>query len=189
MVKATGGHFLDAVGHRSHASENPATYLQHEVISRLRLTSQMRASHTGSYRLTFGKTPQTHPHDLQKSELSMVSPELQVWCPRNCCPRNCRNWARKQTLPGKSLATGLKRKRRALNDMHLRTPFACNRPEAQAKGIERYASSNALRLRFRLVSPLPAHSDGKSGAPIQRCSTPHGESGLAEVASLLVKYT
>ena len=27
-----------------------------------------------------------------------------------------------------------------------------------------------FRLRFRLVSPVPAHSDGKSGAPIQRCS-------------------
>jgi hypothetical protein len=24
MVKAIGGHFLDAIGHRSHASENPA---------------------------------------------------------------------------------------------------------------------------------------------------------------------
>jgi hypothetical protein len=28
-----------------------------------------------------------------------------------------------------------------------------------------------FRLRFRLVSPVPADSDGKSGAPIQRCST------------------
>src|SRR5208337_3972582 len=28
-----------------------------------------------------------------------------------------------------------------------------------------------LRLRFRLVSPVPTRSDGKSGAPIQRCST------------------
>ena len=41
---------------------------------------------------------------------------------------------------------------------------ACNKPEAQAKGIERYAFSNALRLHFRLVSPVPAHSDGKSGS-------------------------
>jgi len=49
--------------------------------------------------------------------------------------------------------------------------IAYNKPEAQAKGIERYAFSNALRLRFRLVSPVPAYSDEKSGAPIQRCST------------------
>src|SRR5208337_5620211 len=27
-----------------------------------------------------------------------------------------------------------------------------------------------FRWRFRLVSPVPADSDGKSGAPIQRCS-------------------
>src|SRR5208283_959576 len=40
---------------------------------------------------------------------------------------------------------------------------ACNKPEAQAKGIERYVFSKALRLRFRLVSP--------AGAPIQLCST------------------
>ncbi len=46
---------------------------------------------------------------------------------------------------------------------------SCNKPEAQAKGIERYVFSNNLRLRFRLVSPVPADSDGKSGAPIQRC--------------------
>src|SRR5271157_223089 len=32
--------------------------------------------------------------------------------------------ARMQSIPGKSLATSLKRKRRALNDMHPRTPFA-----------------------------------------------------------------
>ncbi len=56
---------------------------------------------------------------------------------------------RMQTMPGKSLATSLKRKRRTLNDMHF---------------------SNVLRLRFRLVSPVPADSGGKSGAPIQRCS-------------------
>ena len=31
-------------------------------------------------------------------------------------------------------------------------------------------SLNALRWRFRLVSPVPAHSDGKSGAPIRRWS-------------------
>jgi len=31
---------------------------------------------------------------------------------------------------------------------------ACNKPEAQAKGIERYVLLNALRLRFRLVSRL-----------------------------------
>ena len=30
---------------------------------------------------------------------------------------------------------------------------ACDKPEAQAKGIERDAFENALRLRFRLVSP------------------------------------
>ena len=30
--------------------------------------------------------------------------------------------------------------------------------------------SNALRLCFRLVSPVPAQSDGKSGTPIQRWS-------------------
>ena len=48
---------------------------------------------------------------------------------------------------------------------------ACNKPEAQAKGIERHMFLNSIRLRFRLASPVPAHSDGKSGAPIQRCST------------------
>ncbi len=53
---ATGGHFPAGVGHRSHASENPATYLHHEVVSKLRPTSQMRASHTGSYTLEFGKS-------------------------------------------------------------------------------------------------------------------------------------
>ncbi len=47
---------------------------------------------------------------------------------------------------------------------------AYNKSEAQAKGIERYAFSNALRLRIRLVSPVSAHSDGKSGAPIHCCS-------------------
>ena len=47
---------------------------------------------------------------------------------------------------------------------------ACNKPEAPAKGIERWAFSNALRWRFRLVSPVPAYSDGKSGSPTQRCS-------------------
>jgi hypothetical protein len=30
-----------------------------------------------------------------------------------------------------------------------------DKPEAQAKGISKYISSNALRLRFRLVSPVP----------------------------------
>ena len=33
--------------------------------------------------------------------------------------------SRMQTMPGKSLATSLKRKRRAVNDMHFQTPFAC----------------------------------------------------------------
>src|SRR5271166_5422339 len=36
-----------------------------------------------------------------------------------------RSASRMQTMPGKSLATSLKRKRRAFNDMHFRTPFAC----------------------------------------------------------------
>jgi hypothetical protein len=36
-----------------------------------------------------------------------------------------RSPSRMQTMPGKSLATSLKRKRRALNNMHLRMPFAC----------------------------------------------------------------
>ena len=47
---------------------------------------------------------------------------------------------------------------------------ACNKPEAQAKGIEQHAFLNALRLRFRLVSPVPARSNRKSGTPIQRWS-------------------
>ena len=47
---------------------------------------------------------------------------------------------RMQMMPGKSLTTSLKRKRRAFKSM----------------------SSNALRLRFRLVSPVRADLDGKS---------------------------
>ena len=43
---------------------------------------------------------------------------------------------------------------------------ACNKPEVQAKGIERHMFLNSIRLRFRLASPVPAHSDGKSGVPI-----------------------
>jgi hypothetical protein len=35
-----------------------------------------------------------------------------------------RSTSRMQTMPGKSLATSLKRERRALNDMHFRMPFA-----------------------------------------------------------------
>src|SRR5271165_334602 len=36
-----------------------------------------------------------------------------------------RSPSRMQTMPGKSLATSLRRKRRELNDMYYRTPFAC----------------------------------------------------------------
>src|SRR5271165_5070229 len=62
-----------------------------------------------------------------------------------------------------------------------------NKPEAQANCIERYVLSNALRLRFRLVSPVPAHSDGKSGAPIQRCGVSE-LSGSAIVAARRTGY-
>src|SRR5271157_5036738 len=48
-----------------------------------------------------------------------------------------------------------------------------DKPEAQAKAFSK--SWNDLRLRFRLVSPVPADSDGKSGAPIQRCSIKSSE--------------
>ena len=51
-------------------------------------------------------------------------------------------------MPGKSLATSLKRKRRALNDMHLK---------------------NALRLRFRLVSPEVRYDLKKPFAVAQAC--------------------
>ncbi len=37
-----------------------------------------------------------------------------------------------------------------------------NKPEAQAKGIDFYVLINALRLRFRLVSP-------EAGSSIERC--------------------
>ena len=47
---------------------------------------------------------------------------------------------------------------------------ACNKPEAPAKGIERYAFENALRWRFRLVSPVPAQS-ALASAP----GLPHGQ--------------
>ena len=62
---------------------------------KLRLTSQMRASHTGSYRLTFGKKPQIYPHDLQKNRkrfrgLTLLrNPE---WLPCGWC-RDCWVWA------------------------------------------------------------------------------------------------
>jgi len=53
---------------------------------------------------------------------------------------------------------------------------ACDKPEAQAKSIERYVFSNALRLRFRLVNPVPADSDGRGcrtawarGADMRSC--------------------
>ena len=87
-----------------------------------------------------------------------------------------RSPSRMQTMPGKSLAT-------------------CNKPEAQAKGIERYAFPNALpmqlphslnassravrgrrgrhdgfRLRFQACEPGSCRL-GKSGSPIQRCRT------------------
>ena len=60
-----------------------------------------------------------------------------------------------------------------------------DKPEAQAKDIERYVFSNALRLRFRLVSPVPAHSDGKSGAPIHAvaCSSLHSMDNFAACQS------
>ena len=71
----------------------------------------------------------------------------------------------------------------------LRSRFI-HKPEAQAKGIERHAFLNALRLRFRLVSPVPAHSDGKSGAPIQRrtihlaaCRSVHAETRCDSVTN------
>ena len=56
-------------------------------------------------------------------------------------------------MPGKSLATSLK---------------------AQAKGVSEIVWFNALRLRFRLVSPVPADSDGKLGD-----SDPRSTNGLA----------
>jgi hypothetical protein len=54
-----------------------------------------------------------------------------------------------QTMPGKSLATSLKRKRRAFYDMHL----------------------NALRLRFRLVSPVENANDADEVA----CNKPEAQ--------------
>ena len=47
---------------------------------------------------------------------------------------------------------------------------ACHKPEAEAKGIERDAFENALRFRFRLVSPVPAQS-ALASAP----GLPHGQ--------------
>ena len=47
---------------------------------------------------------------------------------------------------------------------------ACNKPEAPAKGIEQYAFENALRWRFRLVSPVPAQP-ALASAP----GLPHGQ--------------
>ena len=72
LVKATRGHFLDAVGHRSHASENPSKDLHSKGIARLRQTSQMRPSQTGSYTLTVERETQNHPHDFQKSRFSIT---------------------------------------------------------------------------------------------------------------------
>src|SRR5512147_3133653 len=51
MVKLTVGLYVGAVGHRSHAFENPVTSLRHEDLARLRQTSQMRASQTSPYTL------------------------------------------------------------------------------------------------------------------------------------------
>ena len=67
-------------------------------------------------------------------------------------------------------------------------PCEFDKPEAQAKvknsfnpigpsltsldsqtGRRNNLDTHALRLRFRLVSPVPADSDEKSGAPVQRC--------------------
>jgi hypothetical protein len=76
-VKATRGHFLDAIGHRSHASENPSKDLHDKGIARLRQTSPMLASQTGSYTLTVEKEAQNHPHDFQKS--------LYFWLFRRIC--------------------------------------------------------------------------------------------------------
>ena len=78
-----------------------------------------------------------------------------------------RSPSRMQTTPGKSLTTSLKRKRRALNDMYVLTTSL----KRKRMGIELYVFSNALRLRFRLVSSVPADSDGKSGDPIRHYRT------------------
>jgi len=69
MVKATGSHFLDAVGHRSHASEDPAPYLHSKDVARLRQTSQMSASQAGSYTLTFEKGLKTTHTILRRSRI------------------------------------------------------------------------------------------------------------------------
>src|SRR5271157_3854505 len=60
------------------------------------------------------RTRSLEPHEPHKRiELSLTSTTPD------------RSLSRMQTMPGKSLATSLKRKRRAFNDMHFRTPFAC----------------------------------------------------------------
>ena len=67
MVKATGGHFLDAVGHLSHASENPSPYLHGKDIARL-TTSKPTAGLSDRFLHTrCRKMPQNYPHDSAKS--------------------------------------------------------------------------------------------------------------------------
>ena len=59
MVKAIGGHFLDAVGHRSYASENPSSYLPCKDAARLERKRQLRTSDTGPHTLTIEKCLKT----------------------------------------------------------------------------------------------------------------------------------
>ncbi len=79
MVKATGGHFLDAVGHLSHASENPSPYLHGKDVARLRRASQLRASQTGSYTLAVEKclkTTRTIPRRADELSIEAMRPIL-----------------------------------------------------------------------------------------------------------------
>jgi len=64
-----------------------------------------------------GRRPVASEEDLQwAAQFAAVNPELL----NSTAPD--RSPSRMQTMPGKSLATSLKRKRRAFNDMHFRTP-------------------------------------------------------------------
>jgi len=61
-----------------------------------------------------------------------------------------RSPSRMQTMPGKSLATSLKRKRRALKNMYFQTPFAC------ASGLwSQELRSSAVVLKRSSYAPSP----------------------------------
>ena len=66
VVKAIGGHFLDAIGHRSHASENPAKSPPMQNLPTHRQTTQ-RAPGTGLLTTHSRKSAQNYPHENAKS--------------------------------------------------------------------------------------------------------------------------